>query len=410
MSSFWVGAPRQQAFLTIRTSHVNNKWEVIFFFRKNFFQKKFFFSEKNQPRTAQDVSQKQNLRHVAETSSKSSHYFPVLEDNTNLAGPYKANFLAASPLLLTKRVTKCTKVYKCRYKSCIYKPSTFSSYIPCSDSWKSLEKWAQVQLMAYKENPTKLILNDTEMLYLQCCWSFAFCYRAHLLPKCRWMASVFWHLSSKGEVMLLLSYPLSCNKQVRYMENKQPQLIFQWTYWLRCFSACFCSDRSVSSHLANSFQRKQKVRQEFPLLCPASNNSQAQNQALGWIPAVELRFYTMRRSFPFYPACCSTPSMICNRDCILFLITKTEAGHPPAHPTALKPLPICSRGILQVTATPTTWPPRALSLSVLSLPAPNLAILTAGISVRLRVELYPSSCIFPAGTNQSREDQRLTLS
>lgn len=183
MSSFWVGAPRYQAFLTIRTSHVNNKGEMIFF-------------RKIQPIMAQEVSQMQNLRHVAETSFKSSHYFPVLEDNTILADSYKANFLAASPHLLTEWMTKCTEVYKCRYKSCIYNSSAFSSYISCSDSWKSLKKWAQVQFTGCKKTLKPVILNDTEMLYLQYCRSFAFCYGARLLPKCWWLVSVFWHLRS----------------------------------------------------------------------------------------------------------------------------------------------------------------------------------------------------------------------
>lgn len=139
---------------------------------------------------------------------------------------------------------------------------------------------------------------------------------------------------ARGDVTSFVSPELQ--QQARYPENKQPRLIFRSTYyWLRFFSARFCSDRNVSSHLGNSFQRKQKVREEFPLLCPTSNNSQAQNQAAGWIPAAELRFHIMRRFFPLYPMCCSTPSIICNRDCILFPVSKTKAEHPPAHPAAV---------------------------------------------------------------------------
>lgn len=51
---------------------------------------------------AQEISQMQNLRHIAEISFKNSHYFPVLEDNIILAVPCKANFLGVFPHLLTQ--------------------------------------------------------------------------------------------------------------------------------------------------------------------------------------------------------------------------------------------------------------------------------------------------------------------
>jgi len=60
MSSFWVGAPRHQAFLPIRTSHVNNKRELV------------FFSEKLSLFWLWSYPKMHNLRHVLETSFKAS--------------------------------------------------------------------------------------------------------------------------------------------------------------------------------------------------------------------------------------------------------------------------------------------------------------------------------------------------
>lgn len=105
------------------------------------------------------------------------------------------------------------------------------------------------------------------------------------------------------------------------------------------------------------------------------------SQAAGWIPAAELRFYTMRWFSPFNPTHRSTPSITRNKDCVLFPARKAKAAHPPAQP---------------VTATSPMRPPQSSSLRLLSLPAPNLAILTAGISVYRRVELHPDSCSFSA--------------
>lgn len=91
---------------------------------------------------------------------------------------------------------------------------------------------------------------------------------------------------------------LELQRQARCTENRQRRLRLKSTYPLRFFSARFCSDRNGSSHLGNSFRRKQKVRQELPLLCPTSSNSLAQTQAAGWIPAAELRFSINEMTFP----------------------------------------------------------------------------------------------------------------
>lgn len=69
-----------------------------------------------------------------------------------------------------------------------------------------------------------VILNDTEMLYLQYCQSFAFCCRARLLPKCWGLVSAFWHLRSKREVMLLLSCHLSYNSKPGTQRISNPDL------------------------------------------------------------------------------------------------------------------------------------------------------------------------------------------